>query len=450
MRPFRGIFPTHDLGVPRSSTRRCCSPPSSTSSSPCSSTSVRALAHPPAAPRGARGRPRPRTRPTPRPSRLRAQQHAAEAAAQQAAAREYAAQQAAAQQYAVARAAAQEVVAEQRPAPAPPAGVATPAATAPPAAPSPPPPSTERRGSPGRPGDDDPPRMVDCGATPPMARERHVRSEATVGETVGAARATIRGAGPSGRARTATRSGTAPSAGRSRPSTSIQWCDHVIWPTRSSNVSIPTWSGSHRRRLGQARRSGGGGAAGTPTVDDEAAARLEVGGGVGEHGDVLVLRGDVHDRVQHDVDEREHAGDPGRRHVADRHRRWPSAPGLARQLLGHVRRQLDAAAPATPAGAQRQGDTAGADGQLERRAFAGQLGEQVDGRVEHRRIEHRRRTGVVGLGDVAAPGDRRQSAVGQRPGSRGCRSSCRACWRCARDTGSAGSTRRGTGTSRRA
>ena len=48
-----------------------------------------------------------------------AQRHAAEQSAQQAAAHEYAAQQAAAQQYAVARAAAQEVLDQQNPPPAP-------------------------------------------------------------------------------------------------------------------------------------------------------------------------------------------------------------------------------------------------------------------------------------------------------------------------------------------
>ena len=48
-----------------------------------------------------------------------AQQRAAEQSAQQAAAREYAAQQAAAQQYAIARSAAQEVLDQQSPAPAP-------------------------------------------------------------------------------------------------------------------------------------------------------------------------------------------------------------------------------------------------------------------------------------------------------------------------------------------
>ena len=62
---------------------------------------------------------------------------------------------------------------------------------------------------------------------------------------------------------------------------------------------------------------------------------------------------------------------------------------------------------AIPRPLKRQGDTAGPDRQLERRSLACQLGEQVNGRFEHRRGEHRRRTGVVGLGHVTAPGDRR-------------------------------------------
>ena len=35
-----------------------------------------------------------------------------------------------------------------------------------------------------------------------------------------------------------------------------------------------------------------------------------------------------------------------------------------------------------------QRDAAGADAELERRAVAGQIGEEVDGRVDDRRVEH--------------------------------------------------------------
>ena len=77
-------------------------------------------------------------------------------------------------------------------------------------------------------------------------------------------------------------------------------------------------------------------------LDDEAAAGLQVGGGVGEDGDLLALRGHVHDRVEHEVDERERTLDACRRHVADGHRHAVGA-GLGPQLVDHVRGQLDAA-----------------------------------------------------------------------------------------------------------
>jgi hypothetical protein len=44
-----------------------------------------------------------------------------------------------------------------------------------------------------------------------------------------------------------------------------------------------------------------------------------VGGGVGEAGDLLVLAGEVHDRVEHEVGEPEGAVDTGGGEVADRH-----------------------------------------------------------------------------------------------------------------------------------
>ena len=49
--------------------------------------------------------------------------------------------------------------------------------------------------------------------------------------------------------------------------------------------------------------------------------------------------------------------------------------------------------------AERQGHSAGADPQLQGCTVAGEAGEEVDGRAEDRRVEHRRRPGVVGGGD---------------------------------------------------
>ena len=65
-------------------------------------------------------------------------------------------------------------------------------------------------------------------------------------------------------------------------------------------------------------------------LDDEAAAWLEVRGRVPEARDLVGLRRQVHDRVEHEVDERERPVDRGRREVADRHVDRVAA-GLGRQ-----------------------------------------------------------------------------------------------------------------------
>src|SRR3954466_12488343 len=53
-------------------------------------------------------------------------------------------------------------------------------------------------------------------------------------------------------------------------------------------------------------------------LDDEAAARLEMGCGILKAGDLLVLRRQVHDRVRDEVNDRERAVDRRCREVADR------------------------------------------------------------------------------------------------------------------------------------
>lgn len=54
-------------------------------------------------------------------------------------------------------------------------------------------------------------------------------------------------------------------------------------------------------------------------LDHEAAAWHEVAGGVLEARDLRILGGQVVDRVEDDVDERECSFDASRRHVADRY-----------------------------------------------------------------------------------------------------------------------------------
>ena len=78
-----------------------------------------------------------------------------------------------------------------------------------------------------------------------------------------------------------------------------------------------------------------------------------------------------------------------------------SAPGFVAQLREHRLRVVEAR-DAHAARGQRQRDPARADRELERRAVSRQLGQQVDRRVDHRRIEHPGRVRVVGRGDALA------------------------------------------------
>ena len=135
-------------------------------------------------------------------------------------------------------------------------------------------------------------------------------------------------------------------------------------------------------------------------LDHEAAARLEVRGDVLEARDLRVLRRQVADRVEDDVRERERAVDLRRREVADRDLDLLPA-GLLAQLGDHRLGEVDPV-HADAALRERQRDPAGADPELERRSVAGELGEEVDRRIEHVRLEHVGRGLVVALRHVLA------------------------------------------------
>ncbi len=64
-----------------------------------------------------------------------------------------------------------------------------------------------------------------------------------------------------------------------------------------------------------------------------------------------------------------------------------SAPSLAR-LVGHAGTEFDPGHRDT-SGGQRQCNPAGSDGELERRALTGELGEQLHRRAKHIGTEHR-------------------------------------------------------------
>ena len=144
--------------------------------------------------------------------------------------------------------------------------------------------------------------------------------------------------------------------------------------------------------------------AGIADLDHEAAAGLEVRGDVLEARDLLVLRRQVHDRVEDEV------GEPrtSRRPVVVAKSPIVDVDRLAR-LASHA-----VARPSPPRGRcldtdaasrQRQSDAAGADPELERVAVAGQPGQEVDRRLDHRRREH-----LVATGRRSAPPPARRSS----------------------------------------
>jgi hypothetical protein len=112
---------------------------------------------------------------------------------------------------------------------------------------------------------------------------------------------------------------------------------------------------------------------GTITLHHEAPAGLRVRGRVGEDRQLIVLSGDIHDRVRHQVHQPEAPSHAGGCHVADGHRDRSGA-GLGEQPLRHEPRQLDAP-HRDPPSAQRKGHPPGADRELQHPATPGQLGE---------------------------------------------------------------------------
>ena len=118
---------------------------------------------------------------------------------------------------------------------------------------------------------------------------------------------------------------------------------------------------------------------------------------VAEARDLRRLRRQVHDRVEDEVRDGERPVHRRRREVADRHADVLAAR-LRAQPRDHRPRQLDAV-HRHPSLRERERDPARADPELERAPAPGQLGEEVDGRVDDRRVEHVRGGLVVPGGD---------------------------------------------------
>lgn len=124
---------------------------------------------------------------------------------------------------------------------------------------------------------------------------------------------------------------------------------------------------------------------GDVVLDDETAAGLQVRSDVAETFDLLVLGGQVRDRVAQKVCERERSVHLSRREIADRDADVGCSL-LLLQLGDHGGRELDPVHGNSPP-AERQRDASRTDAELEGRAASCQVGEEVDGRVDHRRIE---------------------------------------------------------------
>jgi hypothetical protein len=110
-----------------------------------------------------------------------------------------------------------------------------------------------------------------------------------------------------------------------------------------------------------------------------------VGCGVLEAADLLVLAREIGDRVPDEEGEAERRRYLDRGEVADRQPERCRA-GLRLELRDHRRREIDPV-HGDPAPAERQGDPAGADAELERPAVTGQPGQEFDGGADHGRIE---------------------------------------------------------------
>ena len=113
------------------------------------------------------------------------------------------------------------------------------------------------------------------------------------------------------------------------------------------------------------------------TLEDEDAVVGQVFGGVLEASDLVVLREQIADRVEDQVDEAVPPSGADAGHVADGHLDVRAAR-LVAHAVDHVLGDLDAVHAHAGCG-QRYGDTAGPNGELQRISPAGELGEEGDG-----------------------------------------------------------------------
>ena len=144
---------------------------------------------------------------------------------------------------------------------------------------------------------------------------------------------------------------------------------------------------------------------GHAVLDDERASGGEVPGRVLKARDLFVLRDQVEDRVEDEVDERELSVDGRRREVADGRRRARRPPGLSRSLAT-IASEASIPSTRTPRSASGSAIRPVPIANSSARPPAARLREQVDGRRHDRRGEHVGRVLVVD----SAPRARRRTA----------------------------------------
>src|SRR6266545_1918959 len=121
-------------------------------------------------------------------------------------------------------------------------------------------------------------------------------------------------------------------------------------------------------------------------LDHEPPSAAQLRRGVLEARNLLVLRDQVEDRVEHQVDERELSADTGCGEVTDRHLDV-LAPGLGAQPSHHGFGAIDAG-DAHAALGERERDPAGADPELQRSTLSSEVCERLNDWRHHRRVEH--------------------------------------------------------------
>ena len=175
------------------------------------------------------------------------------------------------------------------------------------------------------------------------------------------------------------------------PSMRVKWCE-ALRCVAASYSSTPTCVSLRSKTLT-------GRPSGMPTSTTKQPPGSRCAAALAKHADLRVLRRQVADRVEDEVDERERPVDARGREVADRDRQLRAA-GLRAELGDHVLREVDPV-DGHAALRERQRDPPRPDRELERRAVARERRQEVDRLRDHRGVAVLAEVRVVAPGDVA-------------------------------------------------